>query len=161
MSQKVIALLVWAGIGTALVALALYFLVFRKDTRKAVADPPFRPLTSAEKTMAALINAHDHDMRSLELGRWYVRQLRALVKGTSCPTNANFGAIAGKVPNANAVTKKEVERLLRELQADVCRGAKDVGAALDEFERMALHPSTGVLAGMPGYAHTSPATLPP
>lgn len=127
------------------------------ETRRSVALPPFRPPTKNDKLVAELINAHNYDMRSLELGRWYLRQLKAL--GSDKCSAPPVKSIVDKVPGLNEVTKVEVYRVLRELWSGVCETGNP-SRALDDLERVSLHPTKGLLSGMPGYSVNSSIALP-
>ena len=172
LSLTVLAIL--AGLGV----LAYAFLAPTPgDSKRTVAAPPGRALTNADKIIARLINAADHDMRSVELGRWFVRQVRsasaAIAPGDCTPEAFPLAAIADRVPGANAVTKAELANHLADLVREACAvaGARgDIAATLLDFEIGALGPAdgqtakpdqaAGLLLGMPGYALTSPVPLP-
>ena len=99
-------------------------------------------------------------MRSVELGRWFVRRLRALPPPTPgrCVDAASIVAIAAAVPGTNAVTRAEVAKHLADLTREAC-AAPDYAQALTAFEAAAFDPPAGVLLGM-GYAPASPVALP-
>lgn len=160
--------LTWMLVSLVIIGVLAYF-AFRKrkpGPPAPTADSTVTPAPSAgsaTQSMTSLINVHDHDMRSLELGRWYVAKLRVQVKdrGNTCATDFDFEPIAKKVPRINDVTRKEVVRLLRELVAELCSTSpSDLVAELDAFERRVLDPSTGSLVGTPGYALKSSVPLP-
>lgn len=134
------------------------------------AKPPGRPLTESDKILSRLINHVNADMRSLELGRWYLERLRRAysvrtVDGVvQCEFEEIAWTIARDIPRANDVTREAVTRDLIELQrlAIPKCGAKlrDVLDTLDMFDDLAFGPKTGVLRGMPGYTERSSVALP-
>lgn len=134
---------------------------------------PRRSPTHSDKLLAALVNAVDADMRSLELGRWYVRRLQTAVAAlpyVDCATVAeaiDYAAIARDVPGANDVTRREVARLLRQLVEDATYKCPDriLDAAqfanvLAGYGVLAFDRRDGLLWGMPGYTARSRLRLP-
>ena len=136
-----------------------------------IARPPMRKLTQGEKDLARVINAIDADMRSIELGRWFLRRLRDRAQdaedGASCAqiaSDVEYRDIAADVPGINAVTEREtvanLRRLMRSLAATCKSGERDeLVARIDELRESALG-STGILRGMPGYSEWSRVDLP-
>lgn len=157
-------------LGVAVLAVIIVFTVFlfqkgRRDTPRPVALPPPRKPDVSEKILARLINAVNYDMRSLQLGSWFLMQLRRQATSSSadaCVRGLDFEGIAAKVPGANPVTRAEVATHLRDLVYTLC-ATKDTSSlvqAIDDLEYDALNPRTGLLIGMPGYRRTSPVPLP-
>lgn len=149
--------LVTLGVLTALVGLVLLVLWLRLDSPRPQALPPPRPPTPAEKLVARLINAMDHDMRSLELGRWFLDQVRRQARERGGCEVVDVPGIVARVPGANEVTRAELRKHLTELVALLCSGGQ-FDAQLDALAR-ALLPD-GLLGGMPGYRLTSARALP-
>lgn len=140
-----------------------------EPSRNATAAPPFRRLTESDRIISRLINAVNHDMRSLELARWFIAQLAssaadgqyACGKGDSL----DVAAIAAKVPGANEVTRAELAAHLGDLVREACarkpQTPREFAAVLREFGDSAYHPVHGILKGMPGYSVGSSVPLPP
>lgn len=143
-----------------------------------VARPPSLPLTRSDSVLARLINAIDADMRSIELGKWFLAAMRAQVPvGTTlgCDDIVDMFAyerIAAAVPGINDVTKRETVKTLRALASmlsvEACDMAykstvtsDDLLAVLDKYEKSAFDDRQGVLLGMPGYSTASRLALPP
>lgn len=164
-----------AAVGAALVAgsTAWWWFGASKPLHNA-ALPPRRVPSEGEKLLAALINVVDADMRSLELGRWYVRRLQAAARRlpfVDCATVVDaidYGAIARDVPRANDVTRREIEWLLRQLVREaaaecsverVVETDRFVGL-LDAYAVLAFDRDHGLLWGMPGYSRYSRLPLP-
>lgn len=153
------ALIATAAAAAALAALVLVaWLAWRGWLRtplRAAALPPPRKPTPSEKVTARLINAMDHNMRSLELGEWFLDQV---VRGGGC--SADVRGIVERVPLANDVTRGELRTHLADLVVALCADGSGAGfqgqvAAL----RAALQPD-GLLSGMNGYSIKSPVPLP-
>lgn len=129
---------------------------------------PSRPPTAEDKALARLINAIDADMRSIELGRWFVRALVARVEvAPSCSDamTVDVGAIARAVPGANEIAQAEVRKHLRDvlaLAAASCDPTRPGASVADALRRMDVSAfgARGTLRGMPGYATTSKVPLP-
>lgn len=133
------------------------------------ATMPGRKPAEADAVTARLINAVNHDMRSLELGRWFFAQMRAraAASATMCDRQTgtlDFADIARKVPGANAVTQAEVQTHLRDLARQICSLATSTGVsaerAASQLEAVVFGAKDGILGGMPGYAAASPVALP-
>jgi hypothetical protein len=138
--------------------------------RRAAAAPPARKPAASDQTLADAINAVNADMRSLELGRWYVAQLRKRATGAcAAPAAADKACaqIADLVPGANEVTRREVRGHLGDLLdlacADAAASGESVDTVLARYGQSAFGlpgGAPGLLAGMPGYAQRSPRALP-
>lgn len=141
-----------------------------------VAREPVRSLTKTDSLLARLLNAIDADMRSIELGRWFVAALRAqLPRGGVIDCNNvlnvfDYDSIAARVPRINAVTRRETAATLRALVEETALKVCDVPTARDTtpsalagvltaVEESAFGAS-GVLLGMPGYSPRSRLPLP-
>ena len=141
--------------------------------------PPSRTPGRSDKIVAVLINNLNADMRSLEIGRWFFKRLRAQVMtknsvkcGGGNYSDFNLEAIAAAVPGANdvtmGVTVKALRALVDEVRVSHCSGAAGAKTVsrdafmqtLDDFEASALAPGRGVLLGMNGYALKSRLPLP-
>jgi hypothetical protein len=133
-------------------------------------EVPSRVPSKADSALAALVNSLDADMRSIEIGSWFVSRLRAQIMAkvdpVRCDAFLDLGGIADAVPGANALTKSEIVARLQRL-VDVlfasCKGSttkSELVRALDSFEDSAFHPRTGILLAMPGYSAKSPRPLP-
>jgi hypothetical protein len=183
---------VYIATGVAIVVILLVFIGRRywrtpdKQTTAApqpainvVAVPPVANVVRSDKIVASLINNLNADMRSLEIGRWFFKRLRAqtLAQAGTAAINCgndyfNLAAIADAVPGANDVTKAATAKALRVLVDEAKRPHCGGGAAmkdiprdtfiktLNEFEALALAPGRGVLLGMPGYSEKSRLPLP-
>lgn len=141
----------------AAVALLAAWLVWRRwlrTPRHAAALPPPRKPTPAEKIMARMINAMDHDLRSLELGEWFLDQV---VAGGGC--GAQVDAIVQRVPVINDITRAELRRHLSELLDALCIDGRGGLATQVAALRAELQPG-GLLGGMNGYSIKSSVLLP-
>lgn len=148
-TRTVVAVLLFAA---AVAAVWIYFRVFSK------APPPKTPPPPAAMILGDLINNANYELRSLQLGRWFVDQLRAeLREGRSCD-EVDHDAIVARLPGANAVTRSEQTKHLRALLAMACEGQQSPLAMLDSYEAM-LAPDAA-LAVMYAYAARSSAPLP-
>lgn len=153
----------WWALGLGLAVLGgLVAVAMLADRRRfnPTAAPPSRPLRESDKIIARMINAVNHDARSLELGRWFLFHLRRLTAGYRCDPSVplDFWSIASRMPGANDITKLELQDHMRDLVREAC--ARGGVHKLREFEASALDAHSGVLRGMPGYAERSPIRLP-
>lgn len=138
-------------------------------SRNATAAPPFRRLTESDRIISRLINAVNHDMRSLELARWFIAQLASSAANSQFACGKgdalDVAAIAAKVPGANEVTRAELAAHLGDLVREACarkpQTPREFAAVLREFGDSAYHPVHGILKGMPGYSVGSSVPLPP
>lgn len=130
---------------------------------------PYRPPKPSDGLLAALINNLDSDMRSIEIGSWFVARLRAQVLAKSdpvkCDASFDLASIASAIPGANPVTKAgaivRLQRLVTELFKG-CEGQTTKAAlvrTLNKFEDDAFKPGSGLLLSMP-YSLKSPKPLP-
>jgi len=166
------ALVLIAAAAVVAVAVVLVWWLRPKRMRRgptvpnATAAPPFRTPTASDKILARMVNAVNHDMRSLELAQWFAAQLAGAVRasGYACGSQRplDYSGIAAKVPGANDVTKLELRSHMADLMAEACAGSGKGSLAdtLLRFGASAAHPATGVLAGMPGYSVKSAVPLP-
>lgn len=119
-------------------------------------EQPRKP-SAAAVIMGDLLNAANYELRSLELGRWFLDQLRAqLREGTSCG-DVDHEAIVARLPNTNDVTRAEQAKHLRALLALACAGPKSPMAMLDGFGALL---ATGPKVGVYAYAPRSSVPLP-
>lgn len=161
----------------AAVGLAVFYFARRGDVDAPlpVAAPPRRRVTRADHLLSSLINAQNADMRSIELGRWFVASLRRVAASFPGSMNCDafvdavpYDAIAARVPRINDVARRETARLLRELLAHAAAdcgvgGVVDpraVDAALAGFGEAAFDDVDGLLWGVNGYTARSRAPLP-
>ena len=134
--------------------------------------PPTTPLTDGDKALAALLNVVDADMRSIDLGRWFVKGLRWVLSNSDIKTckdvamvsEDQLAVIADKVPGANEVTRREIRRRLRRvLDIPLCAPGYPLVSMLTQLDRMsdrAFRIPSGTLRGMPGYSIKSRLPLP-
>lgn len=145
------------------------------DSALPAAAPPRRRVTRADELLASLINAQNAEMRSVELGRWFVASLRRVAASFPGAMNCDsfvdavpYDAIASRVPRINDIARRETARLLRELlshaAADCGPGGvvnpRDVDAKLAEFGEAAFDDLSGLLWGVNGYTARSRVPLP-
>lgn len=120
-----------------------------------------KQLSASDKIIARMINAVNHDMRSLDLGWWFVNKLA--LAGGSCAQGVDVGFV-DQLPGANQVTRAELRGHATELAAEACalsdRERTTFADALKKIGTAALDPDTGVLATMPGYTVKSAVPLP-
>lgn len=141
-------------------------------SRSAIVRPgmlPYRPPKNSDGLLAALINNLDADMRSIEIGSWFVGRLRAQILAKTDPVNcdASFDlpSIADAIPGANPLTKAGTIVRLQKLVAELfkgCEGQTTKAAlvrTLNAFEDDAFKPGSGLLLSMP-YSLKSPVPLP-
>lgn len=127
------------------------------------ARPPNRTPTEGDKILARLINAVDHDMRSIELGNWFLAEINRLrVPCDAGVRSAELLAIARRVPGANSVTQSELYGHLTDLVNELCRGgaARSAFASRVSSLRATALSAGGLLLGMPGYSAKSNRPLP-
>lgn len=165
MKTKIVIALV-----VAIVVAALGGVLFWKLKNRSETGAPTRIPSESDSALAALINVLDADMRSIEIGSWFVSRLRAqlLVKTNpvACDTFIDLRDIADAVPGANDLTKAEIVVKLRRLVAALfkeCGGTTSkelLVRTLDAFEDSAFKPGSGVLLTMPGYSLKSSKPLP-
>jgi hypothetical protein len=140
-------------------------------SRPAIVRPgvPYRPPKNSDGLLAALINNLDADMRSIEIGSWFVGRLRAQILAKTdpvkCDASFDLPSIADAIPGANPITKAgaivRLQRLVTELFKG-CEGQTTKAAlvrTLDAFEDDAFKPGSGLLLSMP-YSLKSPKPLP-
>lgn len=125
------------------------------------AREPGRPLGESDKILARMINNVNADMRSIELGIWFIRKLKESVKPqVSCTDpGIDFGGIVAQIPETNEITRSELMTDLRDLFRLACANG-DIVRALDQMSFDAFDPESGVLLGMPGYSLKSRLPLP-
>jgi hypothetical protein len=165
-------LMIAAAAAVALVAM-LWWMKSSRDRAAAIAPRPallpYRPPKNSDGLLAALINNLDSDMRSIEIGSWFVGRLRAQILAKTdpvkCDTLFDLASIANGIPGANPVTKVEtivrLQRLVTELFKG-CDGQTTKAAlvrTLDMFEDDAFKPGSGLLLSMP-YSLKSSKPLP-
>ena len=134
-----------------------------------VAQPPARRPTKSDMALARLINTIDADMRSIELGRWFVYSLATRLYSVRVCSDAlryDFAGIARRVPGANAVTQREIQKHLEAIMRLAMASCPNdgnprpsLGRALERMELSAFG-INGTLRGMPGYANKSRLPLP-
>lgn len=114
--------------------------------------------------LARAINAVNYDMRSVGLGRWYLKQLTK--RGGACPAGVRepiAAAVAGMIPKANEVTRKEVAGHLVEFARHACE-TKAAGASfarvMQAYDELAFGEG-GFLLTVPGYRARPAHALPP
>ena len=123
--------------------------------QRSAASAAKTPPTPAATLIGDLINNANYEMRSLELGRWFLNRLRAELRaGRSCG-DVDHEAIVARLPGTNAVTRAEQAKHLRALLALACAGPRAPLAMLDEYEAM-LAPGTLAYA----YPPSSSVALP-
>lgn len=163
-------ILVVAAAAVALVALLWWI----KSSRDAAIAPrpavsPYRPPKISDALLSSLINNLDSDMRSVEIGSWFVGRLRAQILAqpdpVKCDATFDLASIANAIPGANPVTKAEtivrLQRLVTELFKG-CEGQMSRAAlvrTLNAFEDDAFKPGSGLLLSMP-YSLKSSKPLP-
>lgn len=161
-----------AAAAVALVAV-LWWIKSSRDRAAAIAPRPalvpYRTPKVSDGLLSALINNLDSDMRSIEIGSWFVGRLRAQILAkadpVTCDASFDLASIAGAIPGANPVTKAEtivrLQRLVTELFKG-CEGRTTKAAlvrTLDAFEDDAFKPGSGLLLSMP-YSLKSSKPLP-
>lgn len=166
MKTKVILALVVVVVAV----LATLGVLFWKSKNRSEIGVPYRIPSESDSALAALINVLDADMRSIEIGSWFISRLRAqLLAKTNpiqCDTFIDLGNIATAVPGANDVTKAEIIIKLRRLVAALFKGCSGTTTkellvnTLDAFEDSAFKPGSGLLLRMPGYSLKSSKPLP-
>lgn len=173
----------------AVILVVIYFKFWKKKSPEAevVGDdspdtrpmhnapqPPSRTPTKPDKLLAALVNNLNADMRSVEIGTWFLKRLaaQAMTKDVIKCTDQNtfdYFAIANAIPGANDVTKQMTVKGLRALVDTVlqkyCDGDTTTIAPdqfineMESYARSAFGPD-GVLLGMNGYSMKSRLPLP-
>lgn len=124
---------------------------------RPVKPPPRKP-TAADLAIAGMINAADHDMRSLELGHWFLDRVRQQYdQGRGC--DIDYDAIVQSLPGTNDVTRAEQASRLRRLMGIVCDD-DDPMAKLDFYRKAALDPVNGTVVALHKYPVRSPVPLP-
>lgn len=127
-------------------------------------------MSESDMIIARMINAANYDLRSLELGQWFVRRLKAGVAATDfqcdpSERDIDYEAVVDALPGMNDVTKREVQDHMRTLVMEACkRGpttAAGVAKTLNAFEQAAVGPADGVLRTMAAYKEMSQVPLPP
>jgi hypothetical protein len=117
-----------------------------------------------------MINNLDADMRSIEIGSWFISRLRALIMTKNNPVNCDvfldLAGIASVIPGANDTTKAATVGRLQRLVTELFKGCngtttkESLVQTLNAFEDSAFKPGTGVLLTMPGYSLKSSKPLP-
>lgn len=152
-----------------IVALSVLFWKLRQSRPGTIGIPTRFP-SESDSALAALINVLDADMRSIEIGSWFISRLRAQLLAktnpVACDTFLNLSDIAAAVPGANDLTRSEIIVKLRRVVAALFKGCSGsttkelLVGTLDAFEDSAFKPGSGVLLTMPGYSLKSSKPLP-
>lgn len=131
---------------------------------------PYRKPSDSDDLIAKVINSLDADMRTIEIGSWFLSRLRAQFLAKTdpvrCDAFVDLWDIANAVPGANVVTKSELVKRLQQvvnLMFEGCKGSiskAELVRVLDAYEDSAFHPRTGLLLSMTGYSLKSPKPLP-
>lgn len=152
------------ALALALAAAAAAVVVVVVVVRRRLANRR-KVLAQADSVIADLLNASNAEVRSLELGFWFLDRLRAEVrspgKSSACsPGNAvDYAAIASRVPGTNEVARAEHVKHLKALMVLACR-LGDPAASLDAFRAHALLAGGTLTAAPYAYVSTSRAPLP-
>ena len=130
---------------------------------------PYRPPKVSDGLLSSLINNLDSDMRSIEIGSWFVGRLRAQILAktdpVTCDASFDLASIADAIPGANPITKAGAIVRLQKLVTELfkgCQGQTTKAAlvrTLDAFEDDAFKPGSGLLLSMP-YSLKSSRPLP-
>ena len=166
-------LMIAAAAAVALVAM-LWWIKSSRDRAAAAIAPrpalvPYRTPKISDGLLSSLINNLDSDMRSIEIGSWFVGRLRAQILAKTdpvkCDTLFDLASIANDIPGANPVTKVETIVRLQRLVTELFKGCDDqttkaaLVRTLDMFEDDAFKPGSGLLLSMP-YSLKSSKPLP-
>ena len=126
------------------------------DTRRTFPESLPRLPDNADAFVSRAINAVNHDMRSVELGRWMIDQLKRYAR---CDTD-DFSFLSYRIPGINAVAAQEVAVHLGSIMNLACEiNPKAPSQALDDIGARTLGKG-GLLVGMPAYRKKSPVKLP-
>ncbi len=159
-------------IETIIVAIAALVVVavFATVRPEIFTKVPYRKPTYSDDLLAKVINSLDTDMRSIEIGSWFLSRLRAQILAKPdpirCDTFIDLADIANAVPGANVVTKSEIIKRLQRVVDFMFKGCggsmtkAELVRVLDAYEDSAFHPRTGLLLSMPGYSLKSSKPLP-